>query len=401
MPDNFEFEARNPQGQVVTGMISADDLARAEKILTHNKLTVTNIHKKQELLGFLETITNRISLRDKLLFCKQLATMIEAGFPILQALEVIETQTTNRSLKDRVSQISADLQQGHSFSSTIEKQGDIFSPVFINAVKAGEASGKLPYVLRKLADNMEQDYTFMSKIKSAVAYPIFLLVAMVGIGIIMLVKVIPQLEQIFKESDVELPWPTKFFIWVSNVFQHYWWIILELLFLAYLAIRAWRKTESGKFTIDVMMIKAPILGPVMNLIYMSRFCRTFAILMSTGIPLLESIKIVSEAISNAVFKQALDEVYAQVEKGIPASTPLAKNKIFPPMIPNMMSVGEKTGKLDEILESLANYYELEVDNQMKKLSSLLEPVLIVIIGIGVAVMVFSIIMPIYNLAQVI
>ena len=399
MSTTYDFEARNPDGQVINGSLVADNESRAEKILWQNHLSVISLKPKKEIFKFFETIFGRISERDKFIFCKQIATMLEAGFPILQALSVIILQTQNNHFKEIISIIIADLEQGHSFSTAISKYPEVFNNVFASAVKAGEASGKLPQVLRQISDTTDRDYQFSSKIKGAIAYPIFIIIAMIVIGAIMLIKVIPQLESLFREAGTNLPWSTRAVIWTSHFLQKFWWAIILVIIGIWLAFKAWGKTPLGRYQIDMAKIKAPIISQVVTLVYMSRFCRTLSLLLNTGIPILQSIKIVSEIMTNVVYQEGLDEVYQQVEKGTPMNVPLSKNKYFPPMISQMVGVGEKTGKLDEILESLANFYEAETDNQMKKLSSLLEPVLIVIIGIGVAIMVFSIITPIYNLAQ--
>jgi len=398
---NYEFEAKNQQGQLLSGTISAKNEAEAEKILWQSKLSVVFLKPKKEHLAILNLIFGRVNVRDKLLFCKQLATMLEAGFPIMQALSVIILQTENRRFREAISGIILDLEQGHTFSSAIAKHPDIFSVVFINAVKTGEASGKLSKVLKQLSSNMDKEYEFYSKLKGSLYYPVFVVVAMLAIGIVMLIKVIPQLEQIFIESGVQLPWTTRLVMWISHFLQDFWWLIILILVGIFLMIRAWGKTPKGKHQLDLAKIKIPIISRLLLLVNMATFCRTFHLLASTGIPILNAIKIVSEVMTNSIYKEALSKVYFQVERGVPLNVPLSQSKCFPAMVSRMIEVGEKTGKLDEMLESLTSFYELETDAEMKKLSSLLEPILIVIIGIGVAIMVFAIIMPIYQLVQVI
>ena len=398
---NFEFEARNEQGQIISGTLAAEDINKAERILWQNKLSVISLNPKKEFPDILEALVNKITLKDKLLFSKQLATLLDAGFPILQSLSIINLQTPNKKFREVLSQISDDLEEGHSFSTAISKHPDVFSAIYLSAVKAGEASGKLPEILKQLAENLELEYDFTSKIKGALLYPIFVVCAMICIAIIMLVKVIPQLEGLFKESNITLPWTTRAVIWTSHFIINYWWAILLLIIIVIAVFRIWRRTRVGRYQIDLAKIKMPVSGKLVSLAYMARFCRTMALLVSTGIPILKSIKIVSEAMANTIYQEGLDVVYQQVERGVPMSVPLSKNKFFSPMVSHMIGVGEKSGKLEDILKSLARYYETETEAEMKKLSSLLEPILIVIIGIGVAIMVFSVIMPIYNLAQVI
>ncbi len=401
MAITYEFEARNQEGQTVYGTLIAEDESKAEKILWQNKLTVISLKSKKELFSFIDSIFGRVTIRDKVIFAKQLATILEAGFPILQGLSIILLQTTNKKFKETIAKIIHELEGGHSFSAAIGKYPEIFSHVFINAVKAGEASGKLPKVLRQLSDNLDREYEFNSKIRGAMVYPIFIVVVMLIIGAIMMVKVVPQLEVIFLEAGVQLPWATRAVLWTSHALQRFWWLIILLVIGIFVVIRAWGKTAAGRYQIDLAKIKMPIFSRISQLAYMARFCRIFSLLTATGIPILQTIKIVSDVMDNMVYEKSLDNAYQQVEKGVPLNVPLSKNKYFPAMISHMIGIGEKTGKLDEILKSLTGYYELETDSEMKKLSSLLEPILIVIIGVGVAIMVFAIIMPIYNLAQVI
>jgi type IV pilus assembly protein PilC len=398
---NFEFEARNEQGQTINGSLVAEDTTKAERILWQNKLTVISLKPKKDFTDVFGSIFNRVSAKDILLFCKQLATLLDSGFPILQSLSIIILQTSSKKFKEVLSQISADLEEGHSFSTAIAKHPDVFSTIFISAVKAGEASGKLPDILKQLSDNLEQEYNFISKIKGALTYPIFVICAMIVIATIMLVKVVPQLASLFKESNVALPWTTRAVIWTSVFIQNYWWAIILFIIIVVVAIRYWGRTTSGRYQIDLLKLRFPVSGKLVTLSYMARFCRTMSLLSATGIPILKSIKIVSEAMTNEIYQEGLDEVYQEVERGVPMSVPLSKNKFFAPMVSNMIGVGEKSGNLDDILKSLTKYYEAETESAMKQLSSLLEPILIVIIGIGVAILVLSIIMPIYNLAQVI
>ena len=401
MAITYEFEARNQEGQTISGTLTAEDESRAEKILWQNKLTVISLKPKKELFGFIDSMFGKVTIRDKVIFAKQLATILEAGFPILQGLSIIVLQTTNKKFKETIAKMIHELEEGHSFSTAIGKYPEIFSHMFVNAIKAGEASGNLPKVLRQLSDNLDREYEFNSKVKGAIIYPIFIVVVMIIIGAIMMVKVVPQLEMIFLEAGAQLPWATRAVLWTSHIIQKFWWLIILVVIGIFVAIRAWGETTAGRYQVDLAKIKMPIFSRLSTLIHMARFCRTLSLLTATGIPILQSIKIVSDVMDNVIYENSLDEAYQQVEKGIPLNVPLSKNKYFPAMISHMIGVGEKTGKLDEILKSLASYYELEADSEMKKLSSLLEPILIVIIGVGVAIMVFAIIMPIYNLAQVI
>jgi len=395
----FEYEAKRPEGEIVTGEVSATTVEDAQKLLENARLSIISIRPKVASYWDWFGLAQRVSVRDKAIFARQLATMLSAGFPLLQALSVIVLQTPNRKLRNVIATIITDLEAGHTFSSSLGRFPEVFGGVFINVVRSGEVSGKLPQVLEEVAGQIERDYEFISKIRGAMYYPAFIVCAMLIIGGIMMVKVIPQLKSIFEESQAQLPWTTRTIIAVSNFISHYWWLIIILIPIIYFAVRGYIQTPEGKINWDTMKLNFPVIKKLMRLVYMARFSSTFGLLIRTGIPILEAIKITSDVMQNRIYEQSLKEVYKQVEKGVPISVPLARDPYFTPMVAQMIGVGEQTGKLDEMLTSLARFYTAESDNQLKNLSSLVEPVLIVIIGIAVGFMVFSIIVPIYNIAQ--
>ncbi len=398
---NFEFEAKNPEGQIVTGKVTADSRQMAEKILWQNKLAVIQLlEKNPSFWDTLSGIIGFVSIRDISIFTRSLATMLEAGFPLLEALGVLDLQTKNKALENAISQIISDLTAGENFSSALAKHDKIFSQVYISVVKSGEKTGKLPKVLNELATGLEKDYAFISKLRGAMTYPLFLICAMAVIGTIMMINVIPQLQEIFEDAGAELPWTTKTIIAIATFMQNYWWIFFPVLIGGIIAIIWYFKSPYGKTYWSMLELRLPILAPLSVLIYSARFTRTFGLLMETGIPILEALDITKEVINNTIYQEILENASKEVERGIPLSTPISRTPFFPIIIGQMMRVGEKTGKLDKILNSLSIFYEAEVDNKIKTISSLIEPILIIIIGLAVAIVVFAIIVPIYNLAQI-
>ncbi len=393
----YNFEAKNSDGKMVTGTLVAADPKAAEKILNQNDLEKVNLVSKQKDLGF--DIFNKVNVKDKAIFSRQLSTMLNSGFPILQSLSVIILQTENNTLKGVIGQMISDLEEGHSFSSVLSKHPEVFSQVFTNVVRAGETSGKLAEVLLKLADTTEKDYDFSNKVRGALIYPVFLVIAMVVIGIIMMMKVIPSLESVFNESGATLPWTTRAVVGVSHFIINYWYVLIIIILAIIAFCYFYFRTEAGKRQWDLFKLRVPLFNKLIKTIYMTRFTSTLGLLVRSGIPILEAIRISGDAMNHSVYEDELKTVRADVERGVSISAAMSKSAYFLPMVSQMIGVGEKTGNLDEVLESLAKFYTNESDSQIKNLVSLIEPILIVIIGIAIAIIVFSIIMPIYNLAQ--
>lgn len=344
------------------------------------------------------TLFEHVSVKDKSFMARQLATMLSSGLNLDKSLSVLLAQVNdNRFLHRTLGEVLKDLQGGKPFSETLKKHPKVFDKVFINIVISGEAVGKLAEVMNRLADQLEKQGTFISKIKGALYYPAFIVVVMIIIAAIMMVKVIPPLKEIFEEFGTELPWTTRYLLIISDFVARNW-IVTSVVLLGLVSLAGYFfKTKQGKTIIDRVAIKYTLgLG---RDIYMARFSRTMAMLIEAGTPIIEAINITGEVMNNIVYRQILDRVAHQVEKGVNMSAQLEKCNEFPILIPQMISIGEQTGQLEEVLGNIADYYEEEADSKVKGLSSLFEPAIIVLIGLAVAFLVFSIIMPIYQVAQ--
>ena len=344
-------------------------------------------------------IFSRVTTKDKAMLARQLATMLSSGIAIDQSFKILASQTPRAGLKRSFQAIVTDLEQGNNLAFSLSKHRNIFDPVFIAIVRSGESSGKLNVVLDQLAERLEQSDDFNSKIKAALYYPIFIILTMIAIVVLMMIYIIPQLKTVFEDNGLTLPWTTKLIISVSNFTVQYWWI--ELIVVAVLGVAIillLRSTEGGNYW-DRIKIKLPIVNQLFKLIYMARFCRTMSMLLQAGLPIMETIAITADVIQNHVFTVSLKAIAAQVERGIPMSVPMQKDKHYPTLVSEMVMVGEQTGKMGQILTKLADYYERETATMIKGLSSLIEPVIIVIVGAGVGFLVFSIIWPIYGIAQ--
>lgn len=341
----------------------------------------------------------RVSLREKSFLARQLATMLDSGLPLAQAISILGVQVQNELLKEVLATIVHDLEHGYTFSGSIAKHPKVFNRVFVAAVKAGEASGKLDEVLTELAVQLEKDTESVAKIRGAMIYPVFILGAMGVVVVLMTTRIIPQLKTMFEENNADLPWTTNAVIAFAESFNAYWWIYFAAAGFLIWGLRVYLRTPEGREQWHRLKLRMPVLGKVNEGVAMARFARTLSMLIGAGVPIIEALRIVGGIIDNDIYERGIKEITNEVSRGVPISVPLQRNKNFPIIVSQMALVGEQTGKMDEVFKKLASYYESQTDELVKGLSSLLEPVVLVIIGIGVAFLVFSIIMPIYSLTQ--
>ncbi|MCL5795572.1 MAG: type II secretion system F family protein [Patescibacteria group bacterium] len=341
---------------------------------------------------------NRVSIKEKAFFARQLATMLESGLTLDKSLEIITTQTKNQYFQKALKAILQDMEEGSPFSVAIAKFPKIFDRIFINVVISGEAVGKITEALKRLADQIEAQDNFISKVRGAIMYPAFIVVAMIAVMVLMMVKVVPELKSVFAEAGAQLPWSTKVLLGISDSLTNFWWIYILAIIALIILFRFSLKTDWMQYVISKMEINFP--GGIARDIYMTRFSQTLGMLLKAGTPIIEAINITGEVMNNKIYKEKLQNAALQVEKGIPLSSPIEKSTIFPLIVSQMILIGEQTGRMDTVLEKLAQYYENESDGKIKTLSSLLEPALMVLIGLAIGFLVFSIILPIYQLAQI-
>lgn len=346
-------------------------------------------------------ILKRVSSKEKAFFTRQLAAMLGAGIPLVRALATINSQVQNPLFNQILQEISQRLEEGYGLSQILRQYPKVFDHVYTSIVEAGEASGKLTVVLEELASRLEEENRFMMGVYNALLYPVFVMLAMMGVSIFLLLRIIPQLKLLFAESNVQLPFFTRVLIGTADFVTRFWYIVLIFLIGGILALRLYLKTEAGQKFLSRLQLKTPVFKNIFLGIHMTRFSRTLGMLSSAGVPVIESVGIVGDTMNNIDYKEAMLEVTRNLEHGIPMSTPLSTNAFFPPLVSQMILVGEQTGRIDDILIKLADYYEETTESQIKAFSGLIEPFLIVIVGIGVAFVVFAILMPIYQLAQVV
>ncbi|MFZ5376736.1 MAG: type II secretion system F family protein [Patescibacteria group bacterium] len=395
----FKYTAKNELGEPIKGKVEASSQSQAAAVLGERHLLVISVKPlgEESFLG-LKSILGGIKHGDLVNFTRQLATMINAGLPLATALSILEEQSTTE-MGRLIGNLLKEIEGGGTFSTALEKANGTFSRVYIQLVRAGEVGGMLDGVLQRLADTMEKDKEFREKTKGALIYPVIIVLAMVAVAFVMMVFVVPQLTAMYKDFGADLPLPTQILISVSNVMSTYWYVFIGLGVLGFSALRSWKKTEVGDRIIDGWLGKVPIYGSVRTKIILTEFSRTLALLLGAGVSLLEALEVVGEAMTSVTYREAIKESAKRVEKGVALSQAIARHEIFPSILNQMVAVGEETGKLTDILLKLSAYFESESEHAIKNLTTALEPMIMIVLGVGVGMIVIAIIMPIYNLTS--
>lgn len=396
----FAYKARNKEGLTKAGEVIASDESRAEQLLAENGLIVVTLNQVQEdMFANLNPFGRSVTNKDLVMFSRQLATLISAQVPILQSLRILQEQITSRNLLNVTKDIIADIENGESLSSAMSRHDEVFANVYVSMVKSGEASGSLDRSLTYLADQLEKDYELRGKVKGAMTYPIFVLSALGIVMGLMFKFVLPNLTSVLKEQGGDLPPISKVLISFTAFFNVYWWVLLLIIAGIVLGIRYYAKTAFGSRQLDYLKVNFPVIGPIFSKIYLARFARNLSTLVKGGIPIIKALQIVSEIIGNTIYRDILLETINNIEAGKTISDGLAGHKEFPTLVVQMVRVGEQTAQLDDIMGKLALFYEKEVDTTVGTLTTLLEPLIMIVLGIGVGVLVAGILMPIYNLAN--
>ncbi len=394
----FTYRARDLRGADHLGTIETVDESQVAQILSKKGLVIISINKKAEGgKSVLNKILNKVSFNDLVIATRQLATMVESGLVLSEAVDILTEQQSNKRFKEVLGEVSRDIKGGLGLAAALKKHPDVFPPLYSSLVKAGEESGKLDIILVQMATNLELDREFRSKIKGALIYPAMVISMMMIVAGIMIFFVIPRLLSLYSQSNIELPLPTKILIAVSGFFINFWWLVLAGLVFGIILFRRWVSTPSGRLTFDGLLIKIPLVGKIIQGTALTNFTRTFGLLTTAGVPILEGLKIAAEVIGNRVFQNVLIEVQKGVERGLAFSTQLELAGVFPKIIPQMYRVGEETGKVDKVSFKLAEYFETETDHMVKNLTVAIEPIVLVVLGVGVAFLILSIILPIYKL----
>ncbi len=395
----FQYKALK-DGKTIVKKIEAASSGAVIDYLQKNSYFPISVEKVQDFsLSFLDTLTRQVNFNDIVNFTRQVAIMLNAGLTLIDSLEILKKQTTKLPLKKMIEAIDAKIKGGSSFSVALKDYKNNFSNLYIALVRSGEASGKLGEILLRLADNLEKEREFKSKLKGALVYPIIIVIGMFVVMFIMVTFVLPKLLNLYKDFNVELPLSTQILIGVSNLSTKFWPFILVLIAVGFYFTKKFLSTKAGKKSFDQFVLKLPVFGHIISVSALVESTRTLAILIAAGISILDALSIVVDSTDNSVFQQAFLTVSQKVEKGQSMGVALEQERIFPPILVQMSLVGEQTGNLDDTLLRLSKYFEMESEMATKTMTTLIEPLILVFLGTGVGFLVMSVITPIYNLTS--
>lgn len=395
----YIYKVRDREGNPSTGMLEAIGEKQAATILRSKGLLVTLLYE-QDVLG-ISALRSRFSKprQDEIAnFTRQMSTMISSGLPLVEALRILKEQS-GASLQPVLEKVLIDVEGGSTLADAIAGSGGGFSTVYVAMVRAGESAGVLDQVLAKLADALDKQREFRSKTKGAMVYPAIIMIAMVVIAAIMMIFVVPRLTAMYKDFGSELPGPTKMLMGISDFTVHYWYLIGIVLLVTSTAFINWSKTEVGGLIVEQLVFKIPIWGKLKKDIILTEFARTISVLLAAGIPILDALQIVADTLGSRVYGTEVRQMAISVEKGLGLAEAVSRLEIFPPILSQMIAVGEETGKLDEVLAKLATFYEGESEVKIKALTTAIEPLIMIMMGIGVGFLVIAVIMPIYDLTS--
>jgi type IV pilus assembly protein PilC len=398
----FSYKARNKEGEIINGVVVAPSENIAYGILRDKRLTIVSLKEQKKLKIFKGlSFGSVVKAKDIVMFARQLSVMVSSNVPIVRALRVLVRQTNNVHLKTVISDIADEVDGGAKLSQSMARYPKVFSNFFIQMVRSAETTGRLDEILEYLANQAEKDYDLKAKAKGAMIYPTFIMGAFLLIGAGMMMFVLPQITGIFAESDVELPITTKIFMGASDFLLAYWWLVAIVIIGLFIGYRMLLRTEAGRRQIDIVKIRLPIVGSIFNHLYLSRMTRSLSTLLASGVPLTKSLDIVADVVGNTLYHDLTKQTIKEVEAGASITTVYVTSKDIPIMLSQMMSVGEQSGQLDKILIKIADFYARELENSLSNLTSLIEPVIMVILGVGVGLLVSAIILPMYNLSSAI
>ena len=395
----FKYTARDPAtGKKVTSQVDADSEQAAIKIITKEGLAPIDVTAKNTSNKGLAQLFNRIKTKDKVLFSRQLATLINAGLPLTQSLRNVLHQTPNKKFQTIINSVITDVESGTSFSMALSRHPEAFDDVFVNLVAAGEASGTLDKALERIANQKEKDAAIISKVRGAMVYPVIVLLVMVAVVIFMIVQVLPAVETVYNDiPGANLPLVTRVLLWVSHVTIKYWWIELIILGLIGFFTTRWARSLGGKRVIDRLKMRVWPIGPLFMKLYMARFSRVGATLVGSGVPLIQMLEIDAKAVNNIHVAESINRAAEQVKGGKALSEALKGDPNFLELVPDMLRIGEQSGSIEQMMSKTADYYENEVDNQIRAISTTIEPVLMILMGIVAIVIVTAILLPVYSL----
>jgi len=401
----FAYQGIDRQGKKVKGVVEIETLRAARLKLKKSGIYPTKVMEKSamakaEQQTFLGRFTKRVKTKDLVVVTRQLSVLITAHVPLVSAIGAIIDQTENPKLKTILSDIKQQVNEGRSFGDALAQYPDVFSDIYINLVRAGEASGNLDRVMNRLADFLQAQFSLVNKVKSAMTYPVAMGV-IGGLALMLIFSfVVPKITKVLVDQDIPLPIYTEILIGLSAFLRDYWWIVLFILFLAYLLFNMWVRTEKGHYLFDKFKLSVPVLGTLNQKVAVSRFAKTLSTLLSGGVNILEALRIARFVLGNKVYEKTVSTAADEIEEGKSIADSLSRSGHFPPIVTHMISIGEKTGELESMLENVAQGYDEEVENALEALTSLLEPIMIVVMGGIVGFVVLSILVPMMEMTNI-
>ena len=397
---SFRYTARDPAtGKYVKSNVDAENQQAAAKLIRKEGLVPIDITLAEKATGGASKFLNRVKISEKVLFSRQLATLINAGLPLVQSLRSVNQQTTNKALKVVINQVINDVEAGSTLSQAFARHPEVFNQVYISLIAAGETSGTLDKALERLALQQEKDADLISKVRGALVYPLIVILVMLGVVAFMIVKVLPQVKVLYDGMPgAELPLITRILLAISTFTIKYWWVVIIILGLGVFFTTRWARTGPGKEVVDKVKMRAWPVGPLFEKMYMARFARTGATLVASGVPLIQVLEITADAVNNVHISRSINRAIDKVKGGKSLADALDKDPNFLELVPNMLRIGEQSGSLEAMMTKVAEYYEKEVDDQVKSISTIIEPVLMVILGVVAFIIVAAVLLPIYGLA---
>jgi len=397
----FYYRAKRiKDGELVSGLIEAESETVAGLMLEEKDMSVLSLEeRKDNFFSKFNDLIGRVKAKDLVMFSRQLSVLISADVRLVEALHDINRQSSNKKLQMIIAQVASEVEGGAKFSEALAHYPKVFDNFFVNIIKSGEASGRLEEVLLYLADQLEKDYDLRSKIKGAMIYPAFIISGLIIIGVFMMIFVVPKLTEMLDQTGAQLPLSTRILEGISNFLINYWWLLIIVIILIVFGLRTILKTRSGKKLFDTITLRLPVLGTLFNYMIIVRFCRSLRTLLLGGVNIVDSLRISQSMIDNLVYKDLIEETVQNVEDGGNISEKLERSSFVPTMVSQMLRTGEDTGKTDLVLDKIGLFYTREIDNLLRNLMSLMEPVIMVVLGLAVGVMIAAIILPMYQISD--
>jgi len=399
----FKYSARDQQGKIVSGSLEAKDYDSVADILHDRGLIVVSVKESMglNLERLAEINIGGVPMKEKVVFMRQMATMVGAGLPLSRSLEIMTQQTENPMFRRVLKDVLLSVQSGKSLSDSFRAQEEIFDEVTLNLIEAGEESGNLETILERLATELEEKNSLGRKLKSAMIYPTIILVVIIAVVVLMMIVLIPSMSTIYSDFDAELPAITKILMSMSSFFVHYWWAILVVLAVLIIGGKFYLDSDKGKRSFDKIILKIPAVGMIITKMQLAQFTRILALLLGSGLSIIKALELTGASLSNSMFRDTVMDAKSEVEKGGALAIPIARSEYFPLLVSSMIAVGEETGEIDAVLTKVSQYYKEEVDVATTNMSSVLEPVFLIIMGLAIGFIALGVYMPMFQLSSAI